>query len=73
MSKHQQPIPTPPKKPVLMDATVTFHSTKGDIAFKWSAENGDVTHNGALVHNSNDIALLHTIAKGMLAAKGAKG
>jgi hypothetical protein len=70
MSKRQQPIPQKAQPPVLMDATVTFHTPKGDIALNWSAANGDVTHNGALIHNTNDLALLHTIAKGMLAAKG---
>lgn len=73
MSKRHQPPPQqPPKKPILLDATITFHGPKGaDIVLKWSAANGDVTHNGGLVHNSNDLALLHTIAKGILAAKGA--
>jgi hypothetical protein len=68
--KQQPPPQQPPKKPILLDATITFHGPKGsDITVQWSAANGDVTHNGNLIHNTNDLALLHTIAKGILAAR----
>lgn len=69
MSKRHQQPPQPPK-PILLNATVTFHTPKGDIVFTWDAENGNCTHNGEFVHNTNDIAVLHTIAKGILATKG---
>jgi hypothetical protein len=68
MSKRPRAIPQAPK-PIILDATIAFHTRKGDIALDWSATNGDVTHNGALIHNTNDLALLHTIAKGILATK----
>ena len=67
----KQPIPAPRAKPVLLDATITFHGKNGDVTLNWNATNGDVTTvDGGLVHNTNDLALLHTIAKGILAAKG---
>jgi hypothetical protein len=62
--------PPKPQKPVLLNAIIAFDTPKGDIAMTWNASNGDVTINGNLVHNTNDLAVLHTIAKGLLAAKG---
>lgn len=74
MSNREQPIPQPPQKPTLLNATITFHAPKGDavVVLNWDATNGDVTHNGNLIHNTNDLGLLHTIAKGILAAKEPK-
>jgi hypothetical protein len=68
-NRDQQPIPQPPRKPVMLNASVIFHTSKGDIALDWDATTGDVTHAGDLVHNTNDLGLLHTVAKGILAAK----
>lgn len=74
MRKLNQPIPATPRTraQTLMNATVTFHSPKGDVALEWSAADGDVSHNGSVVHNTNDLALLHTIAKGISAASKGK-
>lgn len=73
-NRNKQPPPPQPaqRKPILLNATVTFDTPKGAITFQWNAENGDCTHNGEMVHNTNDLAVLHTIAKGMLAAKGSQ-
>lgn len=65
----QGPPEQPPQKVPLYNATVVFHAPNGDIALDWNATNGNVTVNGQLVHNTNDLAVLHTMAKGMSAAK----
>jgi hypothetical protein len=72
--RDQQPIPQPPRKPTLLDALITFQPAAGGdtVCLHWSAANGDITCNGQLVHNTNDLALLHTVAKGILASKGGK-
>jgi hypothetical protein len=64
--RHQQPIPErPARKPTLLNATVTFHAPQGDIAITWDAANGDVSYAGEVIHNTNDLGVLHTVAKGI--------
>jgi hypothetical protein len=65
MSNRKQPIPQPARPPTLLNATVIFHAPRGDIAILWNAANGDVSYAGEVIHNTNDLAVLHTMAKGI--------
>ena len=73
-NRKRDDIPQQPRKQVLLNATITFHAPTGDktVVMDWNATTGDVTCNGALVHNTNDMGLLHTVAKGIMAAQGGK-
>ncbi len=59
-----------PAKQLLIDAVITFRTADGrEVAFDWDAQDGNVSCGGVLVHNTNDIGTLHTIAKGILAVQ----
>lgn len=66
-----RPQGPPPQQQPQYNATIVFHTPSGEVNFEWNAVDGAVTINGLLVHTTNDIAVLHTMAKGMAAARGA--
>jgi hypothetical protein len=64
-NRRREPIPQPPRKPTLLNATITFHAPQGDVVMTWDAANGDVTYDGEGIGNTNNLAELHSVAKGI--------
>ena len=55
---------------MFLDAVIQFKAPNGGwVTFDWDAVAGHITMNGKLIHNTNDIAQLHLMAKAILASQ----